>query len=296
MADRPEHLVARQRQLDRAAELAGGEDGQRVRPGHVRLGAEAAAEERAADMDVLRRNPEEPGIAHPRQHDRLVGRVERQAVAVPLRDHRVRLHGVVVLVRRLVFGLDAPGCRRMPRGDVALLHRSRIAEADGGRIVFFQALEAEPHGFGLVGRGEQARAFVRRLQCLGHHEGDRLLGVADAIVLQRLEAEAEHAVLAVGVEPQLRHVVGRVHLDHARMRLRRRHVERGDAPARDAAGRNDAVEQVVGVVVGGVGRLAGDLQHAVAAGHRLAAVGAEAHVPGGRNDIVRHWRKLRCWS
>ena len=80
--------------------------------------------------------------------------------------------------------------------------------------------------------------------------------------------------LGVRILRQRRRVRGRHHLDDAGMRLRRRDVEGGDAAARDAAHRQNGVEHAGGMVVGGVAGAAGDLQDAVAAGQRLADVGA----------------------
>ena len=146
-------------------------------------------------------------------------------------------------------------------------------------------VEADARRLGLVGRREQACAFGRGLEGLGDDEGDRLAGVADAVVLQRLDAPAEDRGLGVGVLGERRAVRRGHHRDDAGMGLGGGDVERGDAAAGDRAGGIDGVEQALGVVVGGVGGGAGHLEDAVAAGHRLAAVGAEADVAGGRGAV-----------
>ena len=46
-------------------------------------------------------------------------------------------------------------------------------------------------GSDLVARREQRRTFGRRLERLGDHHRDRLVGVADAVVLQHLDAECK---------------------------------------------------------------------------------------------------------
>ena len=63
MPDRAEHLRARQHQLHRPAHQPGRQERQNLRTREERLRAEAAAEERAADEHVLRRDAEQPGEA-----------------------------------------------------------------------------------------------------------------------------------------------------------------------------------------------------------------------------------------
>src|SRR5712675_215769 len=95
MADRPVHLVAAQHKLDRASHQPGGENAENLWPGDQALRAEAAAEERAANMDLFRRKAEEPGDAAASHFQSLARRVDRQRIAVPGRDDRMRLHRVV---------------------------------------------------------------------------------------------------------------------------------------------------------------------------------------------------------
>ena len=102
-------------------------------PGDQALGAEAAAEERAADMDVLRRDAEQSGDPPLRHGEALARRIDRERIAVPCRHDRVRLHRIVVLRRRLVGRLDALRCARKTGLDIAALNDGRIADADGRR-------------------------------------------------------------------------------------------------------------------------------------------------------------------
>ena len=62
MADRPEHLGARQHQLHRTARHARREHAQDMRPCEDRFRSEAAADERRANEHVFRRDAEEAGV------------------------------------------------------------------------------------------------------------------------------------------------------------------------------------------------------------------------------------------
>ena len=119
MADRPVHLVAPQHELDRAPDQPGGENAEDLRAGDHPLRAEAAAQERAADMDLFRRQAEQAGEAAARHLQALARRVDRQRLAVPGRDDRMRLQGVVVLRRGLIGGVDQRGGAREACFDVA---------------------------------------------------------------------------------------------------------------------------------------------------------------------------------
>ena len=186
----------------------------------------------------------------------------------------MRLHRVVILRRRLVGRVDALRGRGETRLDIAALQLGRIADADGRRHEALGRIEPDAGRLGLVARRQQRRAFRRRLQRLGDDHRDRLVGVAHAVVLQQIEPEHERVGLRVRILRQRRLVGGRHHLDDAGMRLRRRDVEEGDAAARDAADRQHGVEHAGRMIVGGVAGGAGDFQHAVAAGQRLADVRA----------------------
>ena len=73
------------------------------------------------------------------------------------------------------------------------------------------------------------------------------------------------------------------------MGLGGRDIEKGDAPARDAADREHRIEHAGRMIVGGISGGAGHLEHAVAAGERLADVRAVADMGGrlGERDL-RH--------
>ena len=208
----------------------------------------------------------------------------------------MRLHRVVILGRGFVLGVDALHGGGMTGGEIALLEIGRRAERDRSRIVALSTVESDPRGLGLIGRGEKARALGRGLQRLGDDEGDGLLGIAHAVVLQRLEAEAEKAVLDVRVHRQRRPVGGRDHLDDARMCLGRLDIERGDPAARDGADRHDGMQHAGGMVVCRIGRGTRDLEVAVPPRQGLAARGAETDTSSGKLRRVKHGRELRYQS
>ena len=73
MSHRTKHLLAPQHQLDRFTHHAGCHDAENLRAGDHAFGAEAAAEERTADVDFVRRDAEESGEA-PLRHGKTLAR------------------------------------------------------------------------------------------------------------------------------------------------------------------------------------------------------------------------------
>ncbi len=287
MADGTEHLVAPQHQLHRPARHPGRHDAEDLRALHQRLRAEAAAQEGRADQDVGGVQAEQLRDAALAHGEGLAGRVDDELVAVPLRHDGVRLHGVMVLGRRLVGGVEALRCAREAGLDVAaVVDVRRLADADGRRHEALVAVEADAGRLDLVLGGEQRHALGGGLQRLGDHHRDRLVGVADAIVLQHVHAEREGAVLLVRVEGERRGVARHHDVDDAGMRLGGRDVERRHAAARDRARTDGRVEQAFGMVVGREAGRAGDLENAFAPGQRLADVRAVAGM-----GLLRHVRR-----
>ena len=96
-------------------------------------------------------------------------------------------------------------CRR--RGQARLRRRraalGRIADADGGRDEAFVGIEADAGRLRLVARRQQRGAFRRGLQRLGDHHRDRLVGVADPVVLQQIQPEHERIALGVRILREL---------------------------------------------------------------------------------------------
>ena len=270
MADRAVHLGTGQRELDRPVEHARGEDGEDLRAVEDRLGAKAAAEERRADDDVFRRNAEISGVGRATHRQRLAGHVERDVIAVPSGDDGVRLHGIVVLRRRDIVGLHDVGGVRQPRLDITESGPWRRADAHTLRRVALAILETGQGRLSFILRVEERCSFRRRLQRLADHQRDRLVDVADRVVLQHLDAKAEGRHLLVRIMRQRRTVRRRDDLDHAGMGLGGRDIQRGDAAPCDTASDRHRVEKAFRIVVGRIGCAAGDLENAIAPRQWLA--------------------------
>ena len=269
MADRPVHLLAAQHQLDRPADQPGGQDAEHLRPGDHALRSEAAAEKRTANLDLVGRDAEQPRDPALRHRQALARRIDRQGIALPGRHDGVRLHGIVVLGRRLIGRIDARRGDRKACLDIAAAHGRGIADANRLWDETLAAIKTYSGGLRFIVRRQQRGALGGRLEGLGDHHRDRLVDVAHPIVLQQVEAEHERIGLGVRVLGQRRPVGGGHDLDDARVALGRRDVERGHTTARDAADCQHRMQHPGRVVVGGVAGLSGDLQDAVAAGQRL---------------------------
>ena len=292
MPDGAEHLLAPQHQLHRTAHQPRSHDAQDLRPREHALGPKAAAQIRAADVNVLGRDAEQPGDPPAGHRHRLAGRIQLQLVSIPCRHNRVRLHCIVILRWRLVH-IVSPPCRLRQSGlEVTIRFGRRLARSHGFRRVDFGPIHYRMHGLGVVGRREQHRPLRRGLERFGDHHRDRLSGIAHAVVLQQVHLEHERVQLGVGVMCQLRLVRGRHHVDHARMRARRGLVHRSHTPARNGAGRQHGIEHARRMVIGRKRRRAGRFQHAVPPGDRLADAGAHAQMRAVEGH-VRHGPSLR---
>src|SRR5260221_11722473 len=84
MAHRPVHLFTAEHELDRPADQSGRQDAEDLRPGDEALGAEAAPQEGAANMDRLRGDAEEPRDTHLGQGAALAWRIDGHTIAIPL--------------------------------------------------------------------------------------------------------------------------------------------------------------------------------------------------------------------
>ena len=274
VSHRAVHLLAAQHQLDRLSHHTRGDDAENLRPGDEALGAEAAAEERTADVDLVGRDPEQFRDAPLRHDEALARRVDRERVAVPRRHDRMRLHGVVILRRGLVGRRD-PLRRGGKAGlDIAAMHFRRIADADARRHEAFGRIEPDPRRLAVVARREQRGAFRRRLERFRDDDRDRLVGVTHPVALQQVEPEHEGVGFCVRILGERRPVGRRDHRDDAGMGFRGRNVEKGDAAARDAADRQDRVEHTGRMLVGGVAGGTRDFEHPVPPGEGLTDVRA----------------------
>ncbi len=191
MSHRTKHLLAPQHQLDRFTHQTGRHDAEHLRAGDHAFGAEAAAEEWTADMDFVRRDAEQSGEPPLRHGKTLARRIDRQRIAIPCGDDRMRLHCVVILRSGLVGRFDALcGCGETGF-DIAAMRRRRMAGADGGRHEALVRIQPDPRRLGVVARRQQRCAFRRRFQRFRDDHGDRLVGVTDPVALQQIEPEHE---------------------------------------------------------------------------------------------------------
>ena len=177
--------------------------------------------------------------------------------------------------------------------DVAVGDDAGVAGADDGGGEGFALVEVGSGGFGFVGWGEEGGGFGRGFQGFGDDDGDGLVGVADAVGLEEIEAEGEGIGLGVGVGGEGGLVGGGHDVDDAGVGAGGGEVEARDPAARDGGGGDDGVEHAGGVVVGGVGGAAGDFEGAVAAAEGLADAGALADVDWVLGQLLRHGRGLR---
>src|SRR5215472_1672845 len=76
MPDRTEHLLAAQHELDRPARDAGRDGAENLRSGDEAFAAEPAAEERAANVNLVRRDAEHGGKTRPRHRETLARRID----------------------------------------------------------------------------------------------------------------------------------------------------------------------------------------------------------------------------
>ena len=169
------------------------------------LRAEAAAEERAADVDVLRRDAEQPGDARPAPSPGPGSACRSTACRRP-RPRRWRAApshcGTAPAFRR------SPRCASMPPPSPASTSpcctSAGLPTPTAGGTKLSSASRPTRAGSRLVARRQQRGAFGRRLQRLGDHHRDRLVGVAHPIVLQQVEPEHERVGLGVRVLRQRR--------------------------------------------------------------------------------------------
>ena len=97
--------------------------------------------------------------------------------------------------------------------------------------------------------------MVRLFEGLGDHEGDRLALMADAVVLEHVQALADgrvHRALVRTISEPRRVAMGQDRDDAGRA-FRRRAVDGRNAAVRDRAAHDDAVRLAGLVELGGVG-------------------------------------------
>ncbi len=227
------------------------------------------------DAHVRRRQPEAPRDLVALVADPLRLAPQRQPVARPCRDGRMRLHRVVLLAAEAVAFIERDGRAReralgvaLARLRAALLLRRRF----GGRLGE-RGIEAQlRRRVGVVGRADQRRAvFGLRLRPRDD-ERDRLAAEQDRRPVEHAELRAGHRVdrdplgglligQTVGVE------MGEDE-QHARRVFSGARVERGDRSGGASTVGGRSVEEAVGRELGGVLCLAAHLRGSVDARER----------------------------
>ncbi len=266
-----EALIAGADQLHRAMQAARG-DGDPCGAGGVRaLGAEGAADEARHHADIGLVDAQLLGHGRLGSPHELAGLIDGELRPVPDAGGGEQLHGVVVLGRRRIAGVDldrrrGEGGRRVALGRVlgagllrlARLHRDpwTVEGGAGGLLVI---VYLDPVG-----------GFPRGLEGLGHHHRDDLAVVPDLVCLKR----GGHALLGAAEGRRclgLAADIGVVEdVEHPRHGLGAAQAHGADASPGDAADHQIGVGRMRHRLVGGVAGLAGDLGHAVHAGRGLA--------------------------
>ena len=275
-ADRPEHLRPRKRELHRTSCALRRQRGEHhMRPRRA-FAAEAAADEGRDDPHALGRDAER--LRHRFTHARDVLRrvVEREPLALPRRDRRVRLHRVVRLHRRGIGLLDAhfSATKRLVR--IAPRHRRLALRHLLHRIsVTLCALEVELRPLLAVAHLHDVGRSRGVLECIGDDQRNRLAVVVHDVVLQERErAPRGRLDRRLATLWQLRRVEVRDYEQHARRLLRPARIERDDGAFGDRALHDHGVRETRQLKLRRVARLAGDLERPIGAIHGL---GDDAH-------------------
>src|ERR1700730_7402140 len=191
MSHRTKHLLPTEHKFDRLADHAGRHDAQNLWPGDGALRAEAAAEERTADVNPVRRDSEKTGNTPLRHGKTLAWRIDRERIAVPCGHDRMRLHRVVILGCCLVDRFDLLRSCSETGLDIAAVYLRWISDADALRYEALRRIQPNPRRLDLVARRQQCRSFRRSLERLRDDDRDRLVGVTDPVGLQQIEPKHE---------------------------------------------------------------------------------------------------------
>ena len=239
-ADRAEHLRPLQHQLDGPPHLARGHRRQHHMRPHRALAAEPAAHERAHHTEFVRRQAKRLGDGAAHTRDVLRAVVQRERIALPHRDGRVGLHGVVRFHGRTVDGLDALRCLRHAGNHVAACGIGRLPLHLAGRVrIGAGGFEIEPRRLLRNLHAHHARCGLRMFQRVAHHQRDGLAVVMHLIVLQqRQHAPGRRFQRGLATVGQARCALMRHHQQHAGHGLR----DMGIDP-RDPTGRHGALHQ-----------------------------------------------------
>ena len=268
VADHRIHLRARKLDAHRPVQHSRRERGQqRMRP-DISLPAEAAAQKMGHDGDLLDRHAEHDRHQFLGPEDVLGGLIERQrAVRIPDSRSRMRLHLIVMAIRRRVGLFDPHGAVSYSLVGVADRRcdwPEELWRIDG--LVGYLAIEYD-RLLSLVFRTDQCPGMHRLIARRCDHQCDRLAGVVDLVVLKREVTLAVWMEVAPGlgcwVHP--RHVAMCKHHQYTRCLLGGGDIDRYRPPVC-----NDAMDD--GGVYGAHER---DIRRVTrAAGHLQPSVGA----------------------
>ena len=129
MAGGEEHLLAGEHELDGLADMTRGKRRQRHMRPCPQARAEGAADEGTDDLDVLGGQAEDRSDLGLLIHEKLALAPQRQPIAVPGSDRRVRLHRIVVFTGDVIDFVDLDG--RLRHGGIGIAPRSVRARLPG---------------------------------------------------------------------------------------------------------------------------------------------------------------------
>ena len=261
-----EHLLTRQRRLHWPVKLARSDRRQNGVGVDPKLGAKAAADERADQPDVLDRNVEGPGdrVATLIQH--LVRGVKDEVVVLPHGQRGVGLHHGVALQWRSVSHVELHRSRGEGAGEITHRAIGRRPELRVRHARLIQtAAQTEFSRRAVIAHAHEVGSRSGLLESLGDYERDR------QAIVQHLRA-CEHGVGYVMIACAL---LGRIsigqHQDDAGRSLRRTRIDGLDLSLADRRFHNIAVRSRRPLLhLVGVASAACDLEPSVDAIERLA--------------------------
>ncbi len=201
----------------------------------------------------------------------------------------VRLHRIVELRRGLIGRLDDALGRGEAGFEIPDLDDRRTADTNRRRLERVRYIEADAGGALLVRGGEEICAFGRGFERFGNDDGDRLIGVADIVILQEVHPEHEGMELCIWIDGEGRAIFRGHDLDHAQMALGCRNIKRRYAAVGDFRRGDDRIEHAIRMIIGGIVGATGRFEHALTSRHRLADVRPVARMEIERDRLDLKW-------
>jgi hypothetical protein len=264
------------------------------------LAAEAAADERRADVHLFFLQAEH--LRHrPRRVRHGLGRiVDAQGVALPRHGRRVQLDRVVVVARRRVGRVDlVQGIGQRALGVADFLLERFAHECARLRTVGLGRFQRGDRGLGEVGHADQRCGMVGLFLGRGQHQRQRLAVVIHPVVLEYRQAFAGHRLFRRQEQRHRFHgrrvLVGH-HQHHAGRAFGGGAVERGDAAFGHGTVDQGRIRQPIERELGRERRPALHFVRTVQARHRHAdialavldqRIGLPARHPGIRRQLDR---------